>query len=141
MTLTAAERIERTIISDIDPASMSPKQLLDYCYDLEARLEVEGMVATNQELARLRLAFKLTVKEAEMLLLIVDGRTHSEEHLLCALYRSSDAPKIKIIKVLICKVRAKLKPHGFKIETIWGTGYRLLNAVAVKKIAAGEAPA
>lgn len=31
----------------------------------------------------------------------------------------------KIIDVFICKLRAKLRPHGLEIATIWGRGYEL----------------
>ena len=31
----------------------------------------------------------------------------------------------KIIDVFICKIRKKLKPHGVRIETLWGRGWQL----------------
>jgi DNA-binding response OmpR family regulator len=36
-----------------------------------------------------------------------------------------DQPEPKIIDVLICKIRAAIKPLGIEIETIWGNGYSL----------------
>jgi two-component system cell cycle response regulator CtrA len=34
-------------------------------------------------------------------------------------------PEIKIIDVLVCKIRKKLKPFGIEISTHWGRGYYL----------------
>lgn len=37
-----------------------------------------------------------------------------------------DAPEIKIVDVYVCKIRKKLAGLGVSIETIWGSGYRML---------------
>lgn len=35
----------------------------------------------------------------------------------------ADGPKA--IEVLICQLRKKIAPHGYRIATVWGHGYRL----------------
>lgn len=44
-----------------------------------------------------------------------------------ALYgdRIDGGPDPKIIDVFVCKIRKKLAPLGFVIETVWGRGYSL----------------
>ncbi|MCL6653510.1 hypothetical protein A6R70_14555 [Agrobacterium rubi] len=41
---------------------------------------------------------------------------------------ASGGPEAKIIGVIICKVRPALAEIGFAVETVWGRGYRLLEA-------------
>lgn len=54
-------------------------------------------------------------------------RVLSQEALLRSIYGlQMDEPEIKIIDVFVCKLRKKLKPLGVEIQTVWGSGYRLL---------------
>lgn len=41
---------------------------------------------------------------------------------------ASGGPEAKIIGVIICKIRPALAEIGFAVETVWGRGYRLLEA-------------
>lgn len=43
--------------------------------------------------------------------------------LLYAFRHDDETPKITIVDVFICKIRAKLDAFGIKIETAWGRGY------------------
>lgn len=71
-------------------------------------------------------AFGLTKKEAAVLKALTGRQRCSKEYLLDAIYGvAEDAPQMKIIDVFICKLRAKLRPHGIAIETIWGEGFEL----------------
>ena len=45
--------------------------------------------------------------------------------MMSALYGSDDWATPKILDVIMCKMRTKLKPHGITVETVWGRGYRL----------------
>jgi DNA-binding response OmpR family regulator len=45
--------------------------------------------------------------------------------MMSALYGSDDWATPKILDVIMCKMRSKLKPHGITVETVWGRGYRL----------------
>jgi two-component system cell cycle response regulator CtrA len=56
-----------------------------------------------------------------------------------------DRPDPKIIDVLVCRLRRKLRPYGIKIGTIWGQGHRMdphskENARALVCPAAGAQP-
>lgn len=56
------------------------------------------------------------------------GHVVSKETLMLSLYgmrNDSEEPLEKIIDVLVCKARKKLKPLGIAIDTVWGRGYRL----------------
>jgi len=45
-------------------------------------------------------------------------------------FRPNTLPDPKIVDIYVCKLRPKLRPLGLEIETIWGTGYKLVDASA-----------
>lgn len=61
----------------------------------------------------------------------------AKEGLMTYLYslRPNDHPEIKIIDVLVCKARQKLKGTRWRIETVWGTGYRLVEVASEQAVA------
>lgn len=68
------------------------------------------------------------------LLSLRKGMTITKESILNHLYGGRDEPAIKIIDVFICKIRKKLHLanagfEGQDIETVWGRGYVLRDAV------------
>lgn len=74
------------------------------------------------------LGLGLSPTEGQMLGMLLARDFVSREAFHVALYQgrasAEDVPEIKIIDVLMCKIRAKLKPIcGAKIETKWGEGY------------------
>lgn len=55
------------------------------------------------------------------------GSVRSKEHLLAAVTSFiDDEPEIKIVDVFVCKIRKKFTGLNVAIETVWGTGYRLM---------------
>jgi DNA-binding response OmpR family regulator len=57
------------------------------------------------------------------------GRVVRKRQIHDALYFDRiDAPEPKLVDVMICKIRQQLKKFNapYRIETVWGTGYRLL---------------
>ncbi len=124
----------------VDPEKLSRDQLIEYVYNLEARLEETGAVAKVQSTANLQYLFGLTQSEARLLAALSDGRTHSKESLLSAMYfeRADDAPEIKIVDVFVCKIRRKLVGYPIQIDTIWGTGHRVVDTAPLKAAMAGE---
>ena len=75
----------------------------------------------------------LTIMEAKWLTILErqPNRLVTREQLLARLYstRSVDEiPDLKMIGVLACKVRRKLRlaRRSTRIETVWGMGYRLV---------------
>ena len=55
------------------------------------------------------------------------SRTLSRERIMTLLYggQIDEEPDMKIIDVLVCKIRRKLKGFPVLIENSWGRGYRL----------------
>lgn len=68
-------------------------------------------------------AFKLTQQEALIVARLMTRETCAKATLFAALPNQEVDPKI--VDVFICKIRAKLKPSGIAIETLWGVGYSL----------------
>ncbi|WP_280136454.1 winged helix-turn-helix domain-containing protein [Rhizobium sp. Leaf384] len=55
------------------------------------------------------------------------GGVRTKEQLLKAVTSLVDeVPEIKIVDVFVCKIRKKLSDLNLGIETVWGTGYRLM---------------
>lgn len=102
-------------------AAIAPGRLL---VDVEGGLLVgNGQVAT------------LTRQESALFKALWSARprTLSKEQLLDSIYGllpDADEPEIKIIDVFVCKIRKKVDPLGFAIETVWGRGYRIINSAA-----------
>lgn len=71
---------------------------------------------------------RLTYTERAILKLLYDrcGRLCGRQALWEMMYAvrpTKDIPSVKIIDVMICKIRRKLV--GWRITTVWGTGYIL----------------
>lgn len=55
-------------------------------------------------------------------------RTFTKDQLMEELYwRRSSGEEVepKILDVYVCKLRKRLEPLGIRIETVWGSGYRI----------------
>ncbi len=82
------------------------------------------------ELSVLMKSHGLSLFEARLLLILrrARGREMSTEMLYSRLYSNhpDDTPEIKIVNVMVCKMRAKLRGSPWTIETVWGIGYRLV---------------
>lgn len=94
----------------------------------EAVIQLKEAMAPHAEMPR---AWGLTPNETTLLLALrrASPGVLTKEQCIIAIYGVIDLeiPDPKIIDVFICKIRSKLaKAHvDFKIETIWGRGYRL----------------
>lgn len=72
------------------------------------------------------LSFDLTATEGKIFGLLLKREFVNRSAAMDVLYGSrpnGDEADIKIIDVLICKCRSKLKPFGVAIESKWGQGY------------------
>lgn len=70
----------------------------------------------------------LSPMEARMLsrLLKGIGSLVTREQLMDAMYYDrADEPQVKIIDVLLCHLRKKLRGSQYRIDGVWGQGYRL----------------
>jgi len=82
----------------------------------------------------------LTGKEYQILELLClrQGVMVTKEMFLNHLYGGMDEPEVKIIDVFICKLRKKLAAFSngaHRLETVWGRGYLLREAEAMKEAA------
>ena len=75
--------------------------------------------------------FGLTGMEWKLLRLLVTGSHPSKPAMMAELYDDKYAyepPDKKILDVMVCKMRKKLKPYGITLSTHWGRGYYLTPA-------------
>lgn len=92
----------------------------------EKLIEVERLFGTEDELMPLRV-MGFTGHEATLLHLLRNREVMTKGQLMFALYaddpdRMAEADP-KIVDVVMCKVRGKLKRMGVEIETVWGCGH------------------
>lgn len=76
---------------------------------------------------RLRLAFGIKPRNAQMLLIIYRRRQVTHGAVYDALYGAvpgCDQPNFSIVKVLMCQLRRALGDK-ITIQTIWGVGFRM----------------
>lgn len=87
-----------------------------------------GIVARNGKQVR------FTPREFSIVSLLVERypATVSKNSIydLCLLDETGSGPEMKIMDVFICRIRPLLAEIGLVIETVWGTGYRLVETGA-----------
>jgi DNA-binding response OmpR family regulator len=101
------------------------------------RLQAEND-ALREQIRRLRFVLRSSARtpakwhlsrlEQRIWLALVATGFQTKEQLHAAMYfdrHGEDEPDLKMIGVMICKLRAKLRPFGVTIETHWGHGYGL----------------
>lgn len=71
------------------------------------------------------LEWRLTPSETRILGLLYARERVTKDAIMTVLYREwgRDEAEIKIVDVLVCKLRKKLKPFGISIQTRHGVGY------------------
>lgn len=134
----------RTDLTAKTPAS----ELMRYINQLEHVLGAHLTDAGADAKANLMRQFDLTSKEADILVLLSDGRAHSKDGILSVVYsdRIDDLPDTKIIDVWVCKIRKKISGTAIEVKTQWGSGYYvadtgpLKNAISGEMLARGSAP-
>lgn len=72
-------------------------------------------------------AWELTALEQRVLAILLIRRQASKEQVMTALYRESarDEPGAKIVDVLVCNIRRKMRRFGLDVRTVWGIGYAI----------------
>lgn len=79
---------------------------------------------------------RLSPKEHELILVLAEnGRFMHQDQILSGMsYKKSEMPEPKIVDVFVCKIRRKFENitplGGDYIESVPGSGYRVLNAPA-----------
>ena len=86
------------------------------CYDLDTlELHVDGE------------PIEVTAKERELLVLFLRNtdKVLSRERILNAVWNSAEDPLTNVVDVYVSRLRKKLGPHGPRLRTVRGAGYRL----------------
>ncbi len=95
------------------------------------------------DLVLFKRVFKLRPQQAAVLAALLQREQVSHEALALCLPEGWADPEERnsdqIVKLHIHNLRRKLKPHGIKIETIWGFGYRVSATDKAKVMCAVEA--
>lgn len=114
-----------TGILDRDPLLRELADLRDRVDDLEET--VRQLQAAMTPIAAYPVSWRLTALESRLLHVLAraKGGALSKERLLVCLYGFEVDVEIKIIDVLICKIRSKVRAYGISIKTYWGQGYGL----------------
>lgn len=113
------------------------------------RLPVSSQAAELDRLTcSVRAVFKVTAQQAVVFAALLTRNELKKEQLLAAIQAQRvsrpnlpidlDEPQIKLIDVVICNLRKRLKKHGVQIDTMWGRGYsisRVNRELALKLIA------
>lgn len=107
----------------------------DLIFELQEKIKsLEAQLAPVTLRDTLYDAFGLTPSEALILATLYTRSPNvaHKEHIWSALYGDkidADRPSgPKIIDVLVCKIRFKLRPFGLRFETSWGRGWFLTPA-------------
>jgi DNA-binding winged helix-turn-helix (wHTH) protein len=100
--------------------------------DVSAQEKLSFVVADNiRDVSPVMSEYGLTHREARLFLILQRsaGQMCSKDTLLTRLYHDQidDAPDVKIIDVFVCKVRKKIEGSRYRLDTIWGEGYRLVD--------------
>lgn len=107
---------------------------LDEAYEIiyELRARLNAMLNDDPDPASMNYGF--TKYERELYKFLKNrGTVATKQQIMAAIYGSDeDAPEIKIVDVFVCKLRKKLPPTE-TIETVWGTGYRFVDASKLRK--------
>src|SRR5262249_19345468 len=104
---------------------MSPRELHVSAVPETARLrdridELERLMGMRMVPPRL---FGLTRREADMLGILLRRQVMTHAQLFEAIWGGDSERSVKIVEVVVCKLRAKLRPHGIAIRTEYGVGY------------------
>lgn len=96
----------------------------------DARLAFSGTPLDNEDALKIACArhFRATRLEASLLAVLLRRSevTKTQLHHVIEKTRPNenrDETDPKMVDVVICHLRKKLKPHGITIKTIWGVGY------------------
>ncbi len=84
--------------------------------------ELERLLGMRPLLPR---PWRLTAREADIFGILLKRQVMSHAQLFEAIWGGDSERDQKIVEVTVCKLRAKLRPHGIAIHTVHGTGYFL----------------
>ena len=80
--------------------------------------------------------FRLTKLEAAIVATLLANNRVCSQALLIDATRGrgthTNNPNSNLIDAKICHIRAKLRPYGLRVETVWGTGYKIEDETRTK---------
>ncbi len=82
--------------------------------------ELERLLGMREVLPR---PWGLTRREAAVLGILLKRQVMSATQLFEAVWGGDSERETKIVEVVVCKLRAKLRAHGIAIRTEYGAGY------------------
>lgn len=82
--------------------------------------ELERLLGMHPVLPRI---WGLTTREADVFGILLRRQVVSQTQLFEAIWGGDSDRETKIVEVVVCKLRAKLRPHGIAIRTEHGVGY------------------
>lgn len=102
----------------------------------EQILQLKAMLVPHIEPPR---HWKLTPLQTRLFQCIAARDVADKHFIWFSLYgdrHDDEVPEEKIVDVLVCNIRKKVKPFGVNIETVWGRGYSLQNRKSYSELAA-----
>lgn len=131
-------QIEKVIGRTADPERKELLALImkmvDRIGSLEGQVQSLESVLNLDKTANVQAAFGLSENLAQLLIMLSDGKPKNKSALHAALYYDRpdiDAPEVKIVDTLLCKLRKYTDQHGIEISTVWGAGYQITGGVDV----------
>lgn len=93
----------------------------------DAREQIRQLMTQKESVAESLVGVAgLTRSESKVVTTIAKFGRATKTSIYHALYGGNDEDRDpKIVDVLVCKVRQKLKRHDIEIKTVWGTGYTM----------------
>jgi DNA-binding response OmpR family regulator len=82
--------------------------------------ELERLLGMRRVVPRV---WGLTRREADVFGILLKRQVMSQTQLFEAIWGGDSDRETKIVEVVVCKLRAKLRPHGIAIRTEHGVGY------------------
>ena len=120
LTLHALQEMGGTHIASDDEGDATAREKLAYVTADDA-----------QDYGPIMRQFGFTHMEARLFLVLKrsPNQTCGKEALLARLYanRIDDMPDVRMVDVWVCKMRKKLANTTWRIETIWGEGYQIID--------------
>jgi DNA-binding winged helix-turn-helix (wHTH) protein len=82
---------------------------------------------------------QLKPRAAELLWLLIERKGADHDYLIRGLWGGQEpASPMEVLRIHVVHLRKQLKPTGATIESVWGRGYRLINAHRLKRPRPGE---
>ena len=110
---------------------------------IELRSQLAELLSSPDLTMHLSRRFRLTARAAALLALLCNREIVTRDAILARLFRGEDYLAADVgVRVLICRLRKELTPHGVSIDFVAAGGYAMPAAdrARLKRLAGGSAP-